>query len=84
VIGITPIFIVTEISLQIAAGYSHERTSLQIMYRHPCLIDRSIDLGAQSSRRPADGVIQPCGDLTAKVSNMRSQMPFLAQRLKRL
>jgi hypothetical protein len=45
VIGITPIFIVTEISLQsvlchriIAPGYDHELTSLQIVHGRYCLL----------------------------------------------
>ena len=75
-------------------------------YRQTVLIDQSVDLGAQSSTRAADGVIfapflppAACwwarmielsmkaiewGDFAASVSNIRTQTPALAQRLKRL
>ena len=75
-------------------------------HRQAILIDQSIDLGAQSSTRTADGVIfapffPPAagwwarmielsinaiewGDLAARVSKTCTQMPALAQRLKRL
>ena len=70
------------------------------------LVDRGVDLGAQSSTRTTDGVIwapffppaacwrariiersincSDCGDLAANASNTPSQIPFFAQRLKRL
>jgi hypothetical protein len=50
VIGITPIFIVTEISLQsvlfhrIIAGYSHELTSLQMVFGIPALSTAALTL----------------------------------------
>lgn len=75
-------------------------------YRQTVLIDQSVDLGAQSSTRAADGVIfapflppaacwwagmielsmkaNEWDDFAASVSNIRTQMPALAQRLKRL
>src|SRR5882672_558584 len=70
------------------------------------LVDKGVDLGAQSATRTADGVIfapflppAACwwarmielsikaiewGDLAASLSKIPTQMPALAQRLKRL
>lgn len=74
--------------------------------RQTVLVNKHVDLGAQSSTRTADGVIfapflppAACwwarmtelsmkaiewGDFAASVSNIRTQTPALAQRLKRL